>query len=66
MRENKERSSDSWSATAATELPVDPSPRTMPATGLLSWRSSGGGHSTSANSRDPAERLLGRHRRDFC
>lgn len=66
MRENKERSSDSWSATAATELPVDPSPRMMPATGLLSWRSSAGGHGTSANSRDPAERLLGRHPRDFC
>jgi len=24
MRENKERSADSWSASAATELPVDP------------------------------------------
>ncbi|MCW1401590.1 hypothetical protein OKA06_04350 [Novosphingobium sp. MW5] len=27
MRENKERSSDSWPVTAATELPVDPSQR---------------------------------------
>lgn len=66
MRENKERSSDSWCVTAATELPVDPSPRMMPATGLLSWRSSGGGHGKSANSRGPAERLLGRHPSDFC
>lgn len=66
MRENKERSSDSWSATAATELQVDPSPRMMPATGLLSWRSSVGGHGTSANSRYSVERLLGRHPRDFC
>jgi len=37
----------------------------MPSTGLLSWRSSAGGRGASANSRDPAERLLGRHLRDF-
>jgi hypothetical protein len=66
MREDKERSSDSWSATTATELPVDPSPRMMPATGLPSWRSSADRRGTSVNSRDPAERLLGRHPRDFC
>lgn len=66
MRENKERSSVSWSATAATELPVDPSPRMMPATGLLSWRASAGGHGTNANSRYPEERLLGSPSRDFC
>lgn len=65
MRENKELSSDSWSATVVTELPVVPSPRIMSATGLLSWRSSAGGHGTSANSRDPAERLLSRHPHDF-
>ena len=59
MRENKERSSDSWSATAAAELPVDPSPRMMPATGLLSWRSSAGRHGTSVNSRDPGGEAVG-------
>jgi len=37
----------------------------MLATALLSWRSSAGGRGTSANSRDLAERLLGRHLRDF-
>ena len=31
MRETKERSSDIWSATATTELSVDPSLRMMPA-----------------------------------
>lgn len=63
MRESKERSSDSWPVTAATELPVDPSPRMMPATGLPSWCSSAGRRGTSVNSHDPAERLLGRHPR---
>jgi len=66
MRENKEQSSDSWSAMDATELLVNPSPRMMPATGLPSWRSSAGSHGTSVNPRDPAEMLLGCHLHDFC